>query len=449
MYKLKKSLYCLIILMSKLLLIALLFVTTITCDDSRDKNIIKIIEPKIEIKDKFKIVWLSGTPYEMGKQHGEFLHDEIKVVNDFIDNDPILSLAEPIAESNDFLNVIDSNSYEDIKQECEGLVSATADTGFTMNKCMITNFLDVLKEFLFDNVPDVVDTNDLTPGCSQLIVSNSATTDGKLYHARIMDWMKIDYVVNNPVIFVRQPKEGIPHAYIGFPSNISPFSGININGIVVASAEAAPFDSSFHDLKGRSHVQMNAQILKKASNLDEAIKFIKEQDHMSAEIIVVSDAKSKKAAVFEMTSKVIGIREMDNDHVLYATNHFEGTESAEADSEVTAESSLIRFERLKQLASKDGKDTKYGNLNSETLIEIMRDRINPFTGEEHSVEIFDNNQSLATNGALFMIVFDPENLHFWVAAGGMPVSSQPFTGFSLGQLLELPDALAVNPAIYE
>jgi len=51
--------------------------------------------------------------------------------------------------------------------------------------------------------------------------------------------------------------------------------------------------------------------------------------------------------------------------------------------------------------------------------------------------VIDDGNSLATNGALYQVIFDPAGLRFWVAAGALPVPDQPLTGFSLAELLEL------------
>ena len=63
-------------------------------------------------------------------------------------------------------------------------------------------------------------------------------------------------------------------------------------------------------------------------------------------------------------------------------------------------------------------------------------------------DIYDNDQSIATNGVLRQVVYDSENLRFWFATGEVPVPSQPFDCFSLGELLQLPDAMPCEPDVY-
>ena len=61
--------------------------------------------------------------------------------------------------------------------------------------------------------------------------------------------------------------------------------------------------------------------------------------------------------------------------------------------------------------------------------------MDPWSGEETPVGTFNDGNSLATNGALFGVIFAPEKLHFYVASGDIPVPEQQWHGFSLLSLL--------------
>jgi hypothetical protein len=67
---------------------------------------------------------------------------------------------------------------------------------------------------------------------------------------------------------------------------------------------------------------------------------------------------------------------------------------------------------------------------------VLRDRLDPWTRLESSADTFDDSNTLATNGALYAIVFDPGHRFFWVAAGTVPIPQQPLVGFSLDELLD-------------
>ena len=193
---------------------------------------------------------------------------------------------------------------------------------------------------------------------------------------------------------------------------------------------------------------MLGMLLAWADSLDAAATLVLGSDHMTVEQFGMADGTVGGAAAFEMTATAVGVREPQDD-VLWLTNHFVGDTTSGLDAEPAGASSLLRFDRLSQLAAPDGVDTRYGEIEPEVLVEILRDRVNPYTFEESSVDDFDNDSSLATNGAIYQIVFSPEELVFWVAAGAIPVPQQPFVGFSVGELLGMDGAVAAEPAIIE
>ena len=403
-------------------------------------------DPRVESLGRYKVVWLKGTPYEMGYQHGTLLHDQMKEAVDYINGNLLLALMVEKARAIGILDLAYANSYPEVLEECRGLVDATADLGFTMDQCILLNFGDVLIEFLQDSMPGLAAK--IMPACAGIAVSGAATTDGRLYHGRILDWDNIEYVLNNPVIFVRQPTGGITHAVIGFPGNVSPYQGMNVEGLSISSNEAHPRNGLFQSLSGRSHVQLLGRILAGAHNLAEAEQMIWATDHMSAEIFTIANGRNNMAAVFEMTATAIGARRLDAKGLVYVTNHFLAPETAGADEEPAGFSTLLRYARLQQLLEPEGVSTLYGSLDPAGLIRVMRDRMDPETGTEVPEDTFDNGRSLATSACLYEIVFDPANLVFWVAAGRIPVPQQPFQGFSLGELAGLTNAMLVEPGVY-
>lgn len=414
-----------------------------------------VIGPKKEERDGYTILWLHGTPYEMGYQHGQLLKDTIKEAMDFVENDIILSSIPALAESMGILELAEDTSYQDILDECQGLIDGAEEERFTMTYCLALNFGDVMLE----NIP--LKSSDEGPGCTEIVAAGPANEDGRLYHARNLDWgsMDISIIHQHPVIFVRQPKDAIPHAFVGFPLNISPYTGMNAAGLSICSNEADPHDETQKDKEGRSHVQMLYMLLKNASTLDEARQFLAGEDHMSSEIIVVADGNNKEAGVFEMTAKHMKERNLE-DGIVYAVNHFLDPEMANYDAEQdpdaviageATDSSLMRLWRLQQLVDKDGEDTLYGSLGPEGLISVMRDSVNPITkvAAPYDIEHPDNDAGIGTNGPMHFVLFDPEKLLFWVAAGKLPIPEQPFKCFSLGELLGYPDAIPCDPAQYE
>jgi hypothetical protein len=166
---------------------------------------------------------------------------------------------------------------------------------------------------------------------------------------------------------------------------------------------------------------------------------------MTCESFTIADGNTGDASVFEMTATRIGERKL-TDGIVYVTNHFVAPETAPLDREPVNPSSRKRFERLGQLVTPGLPGSHYGQLDPQSMVSIMRDRIDPWTGKEMPLSSFDDASSLATNGALYAVLFDPAARSFWVAMGKVPVPSQPYVGFSLTDLLAGPDQLPAMPA---
>jgi hypothetical protein len=387
--------------------------------------------PQTTTYEGYQIVWLKGTPYEMGQQHGKLMHDILIDGVAALANDPLLHLMSELAVDQGLVPLAQADSYPDFVQECQGLVSATTDIGFTMADCLVLNFGDVLAEYLESSTP--VPSANLQPGCTQVIATGGATTDGRLLHARLMDWNEVDYIVAHPTIFVRQPTGGVAHVTIGFPGNISPYQGMNASGLTVstnriyANAEPAPAG-------GRSGVQLAGEILAHAHSLDEARTMVQTTPELAHLIMGISDANAGTGEIYEIGPTAVGVRPLD-ESVVYATNHYVGATMAGTDTQPPPAHTTLRYQRLGDLVPKEGKASLYGALDPTTFIGgVLRDRVNPQTMVT-SPPVFDDGQSLATDGALYAAVFDAGHSQFWVAAGAIPIPSQAFVGFSLAHLL--------------
>ena len=389
------------------------------------------VPPRREDYGNIKVVWLQGTPHEMGYQHGTLLRDEIA------------SLGEEIIDSLNFFGrglalgrLSKRRSFPDVVEECRGLTDAIADLGLTMDGCMVLALGDVYQEYFTYLAPNIL----FNDGCAHFIVSGEATADGRMYHGWTLDnnGSPLDYWVDHPTILVRQPNDGIPHAFITIPGVVWPNAGFNAEGIIVSNNTSHPADYEDLSLQGRSTVQLMGQVAKHARTYEDAYEIMASHERMRSNLVIISDAKSNQAGVFELLGHEMGVRELNDDGLLYMTNHFAAPEVVGRDA--SNESSTNRFTSFQQMLEPNGSRSRYGNFTPETIVEVLRDRTNPNTLQISPFDVFDDNASIGGNGSLRQVVFDPEGLRFWVAAGEVPIPENPFTCFSLGEMLGLPNA---------
>lgn len=386
-----------------------------------------------------KVVWLQGTPYEMGYQHGQHLHDEIASLGDVIGALRFagrgLALGQLAAQ----------RSYPEIVEECRGLSDATQDIGMTMDACLVLAYGDVFQEIFANTLPNVL----FWDGCSQWVATGDATEDGHLYHGSTLDndQKPINYIMDNPVVFVRQPHDGLPHVFITYPGVVWPNWGLNVAGITLGldTVHPGPNELSF---QGNSNVQIMAQVLKTATSFAEARQIMETEPRVHADLIMIADGKSKQAGVFEFTGKNLGVRELQDNGVLYVTNHIVSDAMYERQRLPVSQSSLNRFARFAQLMEPNGSHSHYGRIDPAVMATIGRDRVNPHTLEATPFDVFDDDASPGGNGSLRQGLYDPDRLLLWIAAGQPPVPENPFVCFSLGEMLNFPDAVPCpSPAL--
>ncbi|HHP7243888.1 MAG TPA: C45 family autoproteolytic acyltransferase/hydrolase [Elainellaceae cyanobacterium] len=389
--------------------------------------------PRREDYGKIKVVWLEGSPYEMGVQHGELLHDEIASMG-----------REAIRTLNFFGQALGlgrlsrRRSFPGIYDECQGLAEATADIGMTTEGCMVLALGDVYQEYFAYLLPNIL----FHDGCAHFIATGDATADGRLYHGWTLDndGGPIPYWANNPTILVRQPDNGIPHVFITVPGMIWPNGGFNAEGIIVSNNTSHPAVYEDLDLYGKSTVQLMAQITQYASTYDEAYEIMATQNRMRSSLVIISDATSGQASVFELLGREMGVRELDENGLLYMTNHFAAPNMLGRDR--NNESSFNRFLSLQQMLEPEGDRTRYGTINPDVIVGILRDRTNPHTFEVSPPTVRDDDASIGGNGSHRQVVFDPTGLRFWITNNEIeqPVPESPFICFSMRDLLGMPNA---------
>jgi hypothetical protein len=235
--------------------------------------------------------------------------------------------------------------------------------------------------------------------------------------------------------------------FITYPGVVWPNWGLNVAGITLGLDTVHPGPGEL-SMQGRSNVQILGQVLKTATSFAEARQIMETQPRVHADLVMITDGKSREAGVFEFTGRNLGVRELQENDVLYVTNHIVLEEMFNRQRFPISESSLTRFRRFSQLMEPDGISSLYGNLDPAGMVRIGRDRVNPDTLEVTPLEVFDDDASPGGNGSLRQGLYDPDKLLLWVAGGSPPVPENPFVCFSLGEMLNFPNsARCESPAL--
>ena len=397
-----------------------------------DDDAVATFEPSLEYRGSVAVLRVGGSFYDMGFQQGTLLREELLAGAEWIEGSE-MALLEPLAEYHGLLEYAYSSSYSEVVDECQGMVDAMDDELWSMNRCMLLAWGDVSLEYINQNT-----------GCSQFVAGGDATADGTLIHGRNLDWTEVRHIIDHPTLIVRFPEDGMPNVVFGFPGGVSTYQGINEAGISIAQNEAHGLADAF--LEGRAHSQIERRILREATSLDDVAAILDEEIHGSAEMFVVADGNSGRAAVFEMAVDGVERVELDSNDVAWATNHFVVSDDLHMTPSVN---STARYERLRQLLDPSEDDTLHGTIDLDAAAAILRDTTDGHTGETASPDLSDGADTVANNGCIQSIIFAPQQRTLYLAEGDIPVPQNAFVGFTLDELFSVEGAVGAEPAVIE
>ena len=183
--------------------------------------------------NRITVLYVTGTPYEMGYEHGVLLAAQVrdtikdvqvgagKLLPKILRNSKAISTRDKDQIVNEFLDrawkMMARYAPKEDLEEMEGLA---AGSGIP---------LDVIHRM--HALPDVGETS-----CSGLVAKGGATQDGHVYQLRILDYGANFNLQRRPLITVYQPTTGNGNAYatIGWIGFVGAVSGVNAKGVALS-----------------------------------------------------------------------------------------------------------------------------------------------------------------------------------------------------------------------
>ena len=89
--------------------------------------------PEKEQVGPFQIIRLSGTPYEMGQQHGELLLEELEEGANYIAEDPLLGGMLALANMQGLTDFAYEYANPNFIEECRGMSDVSDIVGWSMD----------------------------------------------------------------------------------------------------------------------------------------------------------------------------------------------------------------------------------------------------------------------------------------------------------------------------
>lgn len=338
---------------------------------------------RLEMHDGTRVLFLKGTPAAMGKQQGELLSKELREVTERILYG--VGVGSSFVKGRWFFGEIESAHARlapFISKRAYEEIDAMADAaGVHRQEGRLSNFFPELFH------------------CSGFAITGDATATGRIYHGRVLDYLKGVGLEQNAVVMVYQPDVG--HAWVncGYAGFIGSVTAMNAKGISIG--EMGGRGEGKWD--GKPMAQLIREVMESAATLDEAVAIMKKGPRTCEYYYVIADGNSKQAVGIAATPETFEVVRLGEAH----------PRLPHAIKDAVLLSAGDRYEKLVERVK-----AGYGKFDFRSARALME-------------------RPVAMTSCIQAVLFAPDTLDFWVAnADSQNVASHTrYTHYNLKELL--------------
>lgn len=368
------------------------------------------------------VLHLKGNPYERGFQHGKLLKHLIQSnISTFIES-PKPGFSERSEAFVANLPILLTNVPWNFQDEMRGMADGS---DIPLHKIVMLNLF-----------PEMFHCNGVT-------VTGDATSDGSLYHVRVLEYAVGKSLQKTAVLMVVEPEDKYAYLNVSYAGFIGSVTGMNNQKISVGEIGGLGYGK----WDGVPMAFLIRQILENASTLEEAKQILTEARRTCEYYYILADGKDNSSVAVYATPSQIRFIEPGATYALFAaSDNVEKDEKLVVPSWVVESSPfqtvlLDENKKLTGLIHRQPKDcllqigfasperypplaervlAKYGMIGPLDLIEIIK-------------------KPVSKNSDLHNAIFKPAELKVWIAHAGPndePAYDQPYFSFSLSDLLQ-------------
>jgi len=330
-----------------------------------------------------RVLVVGGSPEQMGAAHGRLLADLVPQVMPRTMS--LVGAGLAVQKGEWFFDRIDEiyrrsapHTPERFLRECRAMAAAA---GITERDAVCGNFFPELFH------------------CSGVAVRNTASADGRVIHARVLDYMRDINLQKYTVLQVFVPEGGIPWMSVGYAGFLGTVTAMNARGLAIG-------EMGGHGEQNWDGVPMTflmREIAERAETVEQALEIMRKLPRTCEYYYVISDAKRHMAGVCASPQRVEVLEPGQQNPLLPAVPA--DTVMMSAGSRAQALS-----ERLHE---------HFGKITPEVMIEIIK-------------------RPVAMRSNLHNAIFMPETLDMWFADAGRktPACDEPYTKVNLKAILD-------------
>jgi len=242
------------------------------------------------------IVQLSGTPYELGRQHGTILREEVRA-----------AIAQVLGYFRRYLKIPLVRSWA---------VNWWLDAAWRAARPFMTPaHLEELRGLSdgsgvpLRELARLHAIPDRTYACASFAAWGPATADGRLIHLRNLDWNIEAGIQRFAVVFVVRPAGKHAFVNVGWAGFTGVLTGVNDAQLSLGQIGAETVEATF---RGEPMAFVMRRLLEEADDVEEAADLVARARRTVGVNYVLADAKAKRGIVLETTSHHLARFEADD-----------------------------------------------------------------------------------------------------------------------------------------
>jgi isopenicillin-N N-acyltransferase-like protein len=260
--------------------------------------------------DRITVLYVSGTPYEMGYEQGRLLADQVRATIQDVQAGADKFLPKQLRDS----KLISQRDKDAIigellqrawkmmaryapKEDLEEMAGLAAGSGVP---------LDLIHQM--HAIPDVGETS-----CSGMVAKGSATRDGHVYQLRILDYGANFNLQRRPMITVYRPTTDNANQYvtIGWVGFVGAVSGVNEKG--VALSEMGFGNPPGETLAGTPMPFLLKNVLRYANSADEAAAIIRAARRTNSYVYFLGDKRADPIGMITSAQRCLSYHANESD----------------------------------------------------------------------------------------------------------------------------------------
>lgn len=243
-------------------------------------------------QDKVTVLYLRGTPYEMGYAQGRLCADEVRYLAEKVAKVMMLGMDCSPQKADATWALYQKHMRPEYEEELRGLADGSG-----------VPLKDIERGHA---LPDISEWH-----CTFFAAAGPATAHHDVIQIRALDYTTVAGIQKYPALIVYEPSTGVPFVNVGWLGMCGMVSGMNADGIAMSEI-GDDWDKDTDNFDGRPLNYVIRDSVQFGRTLNEAVNLVKDGPRTTSLLYCISSAREHDARALETSHAQCRVFSSDN-----------------------------------------------------------------------------------------------------------------------------------------